>query len=878
MSTIEEARILAAKIKNGGVDAGAGVDRLLEIIENTIQAQSSLQGKFKTADDAKALMSKQNKKLEDKNGKLCKKIKELEEKNKELEEKNKDLSARCKFVEDVIRDNLATFYKYYSDDNGAIETIAKTSVEVQFKNFVAYAVKLSKHDSNVSRMLFGEYYAKLQKIAAAKGDEQQDADKAGQSGEDDAGIDQASDAQEPQQTNPQENTGTQEPNLNNAQKNNSQEQDKLSQNPHSQRLKQYQEVANTTRELFDTDESDEKQAAAQKFVKAIDAAQKSTDRLLQALKTSANETKPKPAKPKKPNKGKAARKPNKISVSKGAKLAAKAGRLLCPVCGGLTSDAMSEVSKLTNKLQSVIALSKASECKTVETGIKCKNCGLILIDPQENPPIFPGRLINCEDFAYMVALHTAGVTIRGGAEFLFPNIKIGNSTLDKNIADGVQVLYRALLDYIRERIINTACVHADETPVRIFDQEEQRARNMYLLQASTPSYAEEAAIIIEGPTDRKKDTLLAFLQQFHPKALCTDCYKPYQSVTLYDDDDNDVAAVSRRQSCLAHLMTKCTQVFDQFGKVFYAHFDECCGEKSKLMLKGEIHADDTVMALICIARILSKISAVFAFERQALEAAKEESAQKSGKKFESSLFKLRKQVRSKVARELMDDTDVIMEFLGEHFAQKKGSGYIAKKEVEANIADCVVYYLNNRRDFRAFLDNPMLDVDNSVCEINHIMVAKYRDTVRLVRDLNNKDVSMMLSIMLTLCANNITDAAGYLSDAAAWYSNNGRLRVDIEARRKWWHSEGLCGVPMKRTNYTDYKELYRIKLPQWLHFDVWPTLSLKQRMRLRCDVSDTLEPYNTVKHTQDEIRQTIDGWVHDFKQREATQGQAQAES
>lgn len=521
-------------------------------------------------------------------------------------------------------------------------------------------------------------------------------------------------------------------------------------------------------------------------------------------------------------------------------------KLICPVCGELSKEGWAHIKKVIDfyESQSLNAAEAVNVSGTIDT-YQCQNCGFSFDSPMENPPVFPKAQYDLASHVRMAVLSAMGLTINQSSKIMFQGLKLGHSTIDDNVHDCVVCFLTPVLKYFKEQLAQLPFIHADESPVKVLTKD--GTSNRYMLQFTSPDWA-PPIIIYQGPCRRNNETIHGALDNFNFYGMTTDGYSCYRSYIVKNKANN---IIIQWQVCLSHFYTTIKDAIDASGPVAFENIQKQYKERfAEIIANDAIDHNKYVDCIIVLSRVANKLSFIFDVEQQAFDQAQEELKDDPQKdvKFIERYFYHREQLRAQKSKQYMEDIDALMNVMAKHFAEKKNTKWQAKAGVSKRFADPVVYYLNNREELRAFLQNPRLDVTNMIAERHFRILARFRKVSPLIRSEDSQDLSIIMSLIATLTARGIPNPMDYLTDAAIWYRNNGCLKVKIQNYSKYWDKDQqskLC----ERVSEPDYRskesqEVYAsLEFPDWLKLENWIKLSEEDRLKLRCDVSQVINTF-----------------------------------
>lgn len=387
--------------------------------------------------------------------------------------------------------------------------------------------------------------------------------------------------------------------------------------------------------------------------------------------------------------------------------------------------------------------------------LQCRACGKNHMHiPEEVPvPADLNRTVSQELLFDCARMLTLGMPMnRINALFNSAAMSMSGDTIPRNMHDWITSgLGQPLLKAILKKARKAAEVCADETPFSCLQQagmsktkldDEDAAKQAYLLTITSPASAKYQFAVFNRLKSRSAEAIAGVLGSYEAGTWITDAYAGYDSII------GASAVKIERQSCLAHFTRT---VYDAL-ELENMH-DAVTNPANREKLAEALGSGTPAYYLLMVTAAISKI---YKWEAT-LKAQEDENP--------ADWMKQVTDCRKAHAEPLMDRIDEIMVKLAERYAVKKGKTWEAA--LMSPYAKPVVYYMNNKENFRVFLENAYVTPDSSAAE-------------RSLRP---------LCVLRTSC--NFKQSPEYMQSMCDWYTLFVTARLNgIERPTQWLNEYG----------------------------------------------------------------------------------------
>lgn len=386
-----------------------------------------------------------------------------------------------------------------------------------------------------------------------------------------------------------------------------------------------------------------------------------------------------------------------------------AWRGLCPQCGGEFTTLGSYTAFMRDMKGAVNSLFRAIKYEC--TLLMCSNskCGRIHVQRPEGVPmpvsIRQGTIGQplAVELGVLLAAGIPGNKIEKQFGALQDDLQLGTDTLMRNVNRWTQEgAGKYLLERIKAKGSENNIIEFDETPFdvqqltgRSVKKLEGSARQGYVLAASSVPGQDFQFSVYTSLRGRSAAEIKAKLLPWRPEKIVTDGYAGYTSIMNSLEGTKD--KISGRQVCLVHLRRKVLAALDadDISEVIVGP-DGASAAKQRF-------AKGCPQFLLCM--IVDGFRKLYTAEASVVRSA--------GESYGTFLGRV-KTMREEYSRPLMNDIDrIFRELARENAAMDKGKWI---KLRDSNLAEAVVFYLNNEKEMKAFLDDAGLPPDTNACE------------------------------------------------------------------------------------------------------------------------------------------------------------------
>ena len=429
----------------------------------------------------------------------------------------------------------------------------------------------------------------------------------------------------------------------------------------------------------------------------------------------------------------------------------------CPYCGRVHGIISGRLHAAPLRTLSDFFANVASFVERVSQHNYCPACNkAFYTSTGDDVPSLPGRQMGQWLMVKAAKLYCVGIPLDKAQRLLFSSqSRLGNDTLGNNLHDWALGTCKPLLDSLTNNVLGEQhTMLMDETTFSVLqskgqgicevpDADDQRQKDYIAVQCST-FYERHRCFRFIYIGSRAAEKINDALKDVHPQVLVTDGYGPYAA---YCQGEGRPVA----QNCCAHLRR---EIIDALAiPALNKHLFET--EPEKAVMKAKALCDSGSEAFY-LSIVLEAFSKIYGNEASLIR--------EEGETDEHFLERV-KESRNKYARPLMDHIDTIMCGLAEKMTQQTRTGaYVSiDKTRQANAA--VVYYMNRRKNFRVFLDDPAVPPDSNAVEqaVRPITVLRKACDFKQSQERMNS-LCILMSLYETARANGITDFDQWLHD------------------------------------------------------------------------------------------------------------------
>lgn len=336
---------------------------------------------------------------------------------------------------------------------------------------------------------------------------------------------------------------------------------------------------------------------------------------------------------------------------------------------------------------------------------ECANCHFkhVVIPDNAPTPATPHRGTVSNDLVCQLGvMQAAGITeLKSETLLCADRFDLGSDTFLRNthrwIANGPgHYLLKAIEDAVRDR----AVVQFDETPIDIqqcngesVKKVECTSKQGYLFAVTSVPGDDKPFAIFTRLDSRSGESIAKQLGTWSPEVIVTDGWQAYDTALCALGLDETVG----RQICNVHLRRLILNALD-----IKALEEVTLKPDGAATAKQKILAKDPEYLLCVIVDGYRKLYGIEATLRQ-----------RSNEKREQQLERIAA-VRKKKCVKLMDNIDVLMKNLAERYTVLEKGKY--RRAVDSDLAEAVVYYMNNRDGLRLFLHDARVSLDSNAVE------------------------------------------------------------------------------------------------------------------------------------------------------------------
>jgi len=173
-------------------------------------------------------------------------------------------------------------------------------------------------------------------------------------------------------------------------------------------------------------------------------------------------------------------------------------------------------------------------------------------------------------------------------EFARNDVNISRQTMANWVITTAERYFSLIYDKLKEEIIQSPVVHADETPVMVAkDGREQMHKNYMWVYRTGNMCKSKAAVLYDYQKTRKADAPREFLNGFHGKLVC-DGYQVYHTLEKQLDTSFEVAG------CWAHARRPFAQIVKSLGP---EKASGTVAEEALIQIQNIYHTDNLLSKL-----------------------------------------------------------------------------------------------------------------------------------------------------------------------------------------------------------------------------------------------------------------------------------------
>ena len=384
----------------------------------------------------------------------------------------------------------------------------------------------------------------------------------------------------------------------------------------------------------------------------------------------------------------------------------------------------------------------------------CEACGeAFCVCSEHDVPVKPGREMGLSTVIAALELNAMGIPLHKIQHILFSEEdQLGKDTLGRNLHDWLMGPGSLLLNSMVHDLFRQHTLVMDETTMKILQslgqgvcaspEEEKKRKKDYLgVQCSAPGVREQC-IRYTYLGGRTNESIFAALNEAQPSVLVTDGYKSYASYCQGE-------SLPIQQCCLAHLRRL---ILDALAIPAIKKF--LFGEEAdKAIEKAQAELEKGTPAFL-LCSVLSAFSKIYGNEASLFQQLTESRGQ---------FLERVKKSRQKYAKPLMKKVDIIMCELAKTLTVKKKSGAYEASDSVTQAGATVAYYMNRRKEFTVFLDDPEVPPDSNAVEraIRPLAVLRRATDFKQSQE-RTQSLCILLSLHETARACGIRDISGWL--------------------------------------------------------------------------------------------------------------------
>jgi hypothetical protein len=457
---------------------------------------------------------------------------------------------------------------------------------------------------------------------------------------------------------------------------------------------------------------------------------------------------------------------------------------ICPKCGNGQLDygeTINQFLRRSAELQQAVKTLFSYREGTYRQGW-CSKCGHVSIVSLTNQwPVLPGRTLEHE------LVVTGGLSWAGGIplhkyqkQITGPGDQLGHDTLYRNVEDWAIHYGSKLLDGIKQSLNAEPVVLADATVMPVGESqgvgvckdraekavevtEEELRQKDYILGMSTPDNVEHPAVVFSYMGGRGYTSLNPVMSALKAQILVTDGYQVYTRICAERE--------LQHQSCLVHarryFIEACRPVLYGTDKSSLQDDDSALAQ-AVAVAKEQLKADTPEYLMVMVLMGYCKL---YGYEKSNIR--------KPDEPMEDWTRRV-KANRQKLSRPIMDQMDIIVQYLSERYCTESIDKY-GRKAYErlerTDAASAVAYYMNQKQEFRTFLDDPRVPPDTNLAERGNRAVAVLR---RAIGKMQGKAETEALCVWFSLKE---TARANGIENPEMWLAEYGRALYRYRAEK-----------------------------------------------------------------------------------------------
>ncbi len=414
----------------------------------------------------------------------------------------------------------------------------------------------------------------------------------------------------------------------------------------------------------------------------------------------------------------------------------------------------------------------------------CHTCGKFFDRASNNDiPVKPGRQTGLSTAVMVHGLYCLGVPLNKIMAAIFgQKAQLGKDTLGRNLHDWALDSLNPLLVAMTKVMHEQHTLLMDETPFAVLqsngqgicaapDENDQRKKDYIGVQCSTFASAQRC-VLFTNLGSRSREKIFESLKDTKAKVLVSDGYSPYAA--FCQGENRPIA-----QNCCAHLRRVILDALNikKINDLLFGEEVDKAVEKAKARF-----AAGSPAFLLC--SVLTAFSKIYGNEAS-LERKPEENVQQYLDRVLKS--------RQAYAKPLMDSIDVIMSELAKTLTKVTKAGTYESADQTSQAAASVVYYMNRRKSFRVFLDDPEVPPDSNAVERAIRPLTVLRNASNFKQSQTRVDsLCVMMSLYESGKANHIENIGKWLEDyCRAYYQHRLNKTLARIAREKGSIAEAL---------------------------------------------------------------------------------------
>ena len=374
----------------------------------------------------------------------------------------------------------------------------------------------------------------------------------------------------------------------------------------------------------------------------------------------------------------------------------------------------------------------------------CPKCGEVhVVLPEDaDHPVNSSRTVAASMLIELAAGLYSGIPLQRQIKELQKTMCFGHDTISYNLHDLARYYLRPLAKLYESSLKQTKVLIADETVFPILEaqgrgccanenEDEQRTKN-YLLALTTADNAQDPIYTLNYLESRSAEAIGAVItKDFSFETLVSDGYSAYRTVL------KSLGENRKHQSCLIHYRRKLINALSSSS--FLKELQKSGlteKEKQQEISKRVKQSEATTSLLVCI-EALSKLYSL--------------QAQLSEETGEKERIEIRKR-----QGKLMESIDSVMAYQAAKLCQTTNTKSYRKGAGGLYAAACA-YYMNQREEFKVFLDDLDVPADSNLVENRLRPVTVLRKNIWYKQSIEYaKDMCDIYSVFKTLELNGIS--------------------------------------------------------------------------------------------------------------------------